>query len=152
MSDSNFAATGKNTHVSISVDGTDYTEVFDVKNFTWGGKKKNFEEKTTLLSTNAYVQRAPTTKDPGTFTLNIFFNPTDAGQILLAASFDVSPDQLLTFQLQYDGPTLGLTKGPIRTFTGYVMDHPDPPADMSKLTEIAVQIQITGPITLTPGS
>ena len=150
MSQPTKGTTGRGGVISLSTDGgTTFTVINGAKNVSFSGPKSNFDDKTTLSSPGAVQEFQPTTIDPGTASLQVVWDQTDAGQLLLSAQFYLQT--LVTVKVAYPAQT-GLTTGPIKTFSAYVAEDGLPSMDISKTNEYSVQLRITGVITDTPGA
>lgn len=151
MSTPTVSTSGRGAVISIAVAGANptYTVINGAKNVSFSGPKANYDSTTNLSSPGGVEEFQPTTIDPGTATLTVVWNQTDAGQLMLDANFYLQT--LCLFKVQYPAQT-GLTTGPLKTFSAYVAENGIPSLDISKVNEFTVQLKMTGVITETQGS
>ena len=146
---STVSTTGRGASISVSIDGSTFINIDQAKNVSFSGPKSNFDSTTNISSPGAVEEFQPTTIDPGTATLDVVWNQTSAGQLMLSAQFYAQT--LCTFKVQYP-PQTGLTTGPIKEFKAYVAENGLPSLDISKTTTYSVQLKISGVITEVAGS
>jgi hypothetical protein len=141
--------TGKGGSLSISTDGTTFTPIDQITKLTSSGQKAAFADITNLTSPDAFIERIPTTLDPGTVSFTVVSNPTDAGQLMLLAAFQAQTK--LTVKLQYPKVGAQTTSGLLKTFTAYVSSAPMPSLEISGASTFDAEMTITGPVADTPG-
>jgi hypothetical protein len=147
--------TGKGTVFSIMV-ATVATPVAQLKTLQFAGQKLNFEDITNLdspaLGTSdvAVKESIPASADPGTMALAGIFIPSDAGYTALNTAY--ANAALTSFTVQLPKGPGQTTKGNLYSFSGYVTEEPNPDIQFDKTLTWKTTLQITGPITLTPGS
>jgi hypothetical protein len=147
--------TGKGTVFSMMV-ATVATPIAQLKTLQFAGQKLNFDDITNLDSpvlgtSNVPVKEStPATADPGTMALAGIFVPSDAGYVALEAAYNNAA--LTDFTVQLPKGAGQTTKGNLYAFSGYVTEQPNPDIQFDKTLTWKTTLQITGPITLTPGS
>jgi len=133
--------------VAVSVDGgTTLTQVMGTSNIQYSGQRRDMLESTSTTSVGGYKEYIPALKDPGSFTFDVSFDPSDAGQLAVAAAYDSGVTLTVKHYLKAQ---TGFTTGPIYSFSGTVESFPLPGSDTSKITTLSVSIRISGPITTT---
>lgn len=136
--------TGKGGIFSISVDGTVFTPVKQVKTVTFAGSKADLTDITNLDSVGNIRERIPTLIDPGTVSADIVADTTDAGQLLLSSAFFAQIQ--LSVKVQYP-PMPGQPKGLLRTFQAYVSTNGLASLNVADASTFSTELTITGPIT-----
>lgn len=145
--------TGFGDGVFISIDGgTTKLQVMQTQNMQYQGQKNNYDDNTTTTSPSNPGSSVPVlenqiiSEDPGSFTFDVIFNPSDAGQIALEAAF--SAKTKLTVYHVYKA-LAGQTTGPYNTFTATVESFPQPGSGVTATTKRSCSLKISGVITKT---
>lgn len=140
---------GKGTVVSISTNGTTFTPVSQAKTISFSGSKMDLDDITNMDSAGAYHEYAPTLLDAGQVSLQGVFDPDDAGQLSLHASFEAQT--LLVVKVQFPKSSSQTSTGLLRTFSAYVTAH-DIDVQFDKSSTFSSTLKITGGITNTDGN
>jgi hypothetical protein len=127
---------------------TGYTTLAEVRKITRTGAKSGFDNVTNMDSGNT-EEMLPTILTPGTWDFEVNFVPGDATQQTLLDDYNnqvKSPWKVLLppggdFPTSYGN----------WTFLAYV-ESEDASLDFSKAATKSVKLQVTGPVTWTPGS
>lgn len=147
------AHTGYGDGLFISVDGTLFNQVMATQNMQYQGQKNNYEDVTTTTSPSNPGSSVPSlenlivSEDPGTFTFDVVFDPSDVGQIALDAAYAAKTK--LTVKHVYKA-LAGQTTGPINAFTATVESFAQPGSNATSGTKRSCSLKISGPITKTP--
>jgi hypothetical protein len=143
------AFSGKGGSLSLSTDGTVFTRVGQIQKVSSSGQKANLADVTNLDSPSAFIERLPTTIDPGTLSFTVIANPSDAGQLMLLAAFQAQTK--VTCKLQYP-PVGSQVTGLLKTFSAYVTTAPIPSLAVTEASTFDAELTITGVVTDTPGA
>ena len=142
------AFTGAGDAVFLSIDGgTNYIQVMATNNMQYDGQSIDFEEVSTTTSPSAVKEYIPTMENPGDFTFDVVFNPSDPGQQMISVAY-ASKKQLNIAHVYKTQP--GFSQGPINSFVGWISKNPQPGSDVAKATKRAISIKISSVITKTP--
>ena len=123
---------------------TGYTTLAEVRKITRTGAKSGMDNVTNMDS-GSDEEMLPTIKTPGTWDFELNYVPGDATQATLLDDYNnqtLSPWKVLL--------PVGAGSG-YWTFNAYV-ESEDVTLDFSKAATKSVKLQVTGPVTFTPGS
>ena len=133
-------ATALGSHFQRSTDGgTTYTNVAQVLSIK-PPKVASTDVKYDILDGTGYTQYLPGQTDPGTVTLVVAFDPTDAGHSGLWAD-SLPPQPSRNYKIV-------LPDAKAYTFAGYIKDFEQGELKAESLQEATVTIQVNGAITL----
>lgn len=140
---------GKGGSLSLSIDGMAFTRVGQIQKVSSSGQKANLADITNLDSPSAFIERIPTTIDPGTLSFTVIANPADAGQLMLLAGFQAQTK--FSCKLQY--PPIGTqVTGLLKAFSAYVTSAPMPSMAVTEASTFDAELTITGVVADTPGA
>ena len=128
------------TKLSISTDGTTWTEVGCVTSYSLERSERNTIETTCLNSSEKTF--AMGLKDPGSLNFDLEYEQEGAGQGMLEDSYN--SDVAYHFQIEYNNGETGGTNGN-KTFEGFVSSISESGSVDDLLTE-SVTVQITGEV------
>lgn len=157
MSTKGFTGSGVTLSIGTPGSGETFTSILQVKSISWQQPKLQTEDATNLssptLGAATVKEYIPTVIEPGQFSGQAIYLPTDTGLQALDAAFKSTLIQDFKVQFPKIAALGQTTQGNLYAFSGYVIEQPLPDGiDASKLTTYKVTIQITSPVVLTPGS
>jgi len=149
---------GKGTVFSIGIAGSPetWTPIAQLKTAAFAGQKLNFDDITNLDSPNlgtstvATKEFLPSLVDPGTISLGGIFLPVDGGYLAFNTAYQAAA--LTDFKIVLPKGPGQTTSGNQYAFSGYIVEAPLPDVQFDKALTWKTTIQITTPITLTPGT
>jgi hypothetical protein len=146
---------GRGTVCSIGVAGSPETfvPVAQLKTAQFNGQKINFEDITNLdspiVGITVLKEKLPATAEAGTVQMAGIFLPSDAGQLALQEAYGGG---ITDFKIQLPKGPGQTTTGNLYTFSGYVGEQPLPDVQFDKTITFKANIELTTPISVTPGS
>lgn len=148
------AFTGRGTELLV---GNANVSVMQIKSVQWTAPKWTFDDITNWNSPEVGAgvirESVPTVLEPGEFTGQGIYLPSDTGRTALTDAF--ANAAITTFQVQLPIDTAGgqANVGDLYSFTGYVEDQPLPDGIMvDKAVTYKLTVKINSVITYTPGS
>ena len=142
------AITAQGTEIEISSDGVAFTSLGCIKSFSVDGNARAEIDITCLTSTSKeYIFGL---RDEGTMSLEITYDPSDAGWNLAQASY--ASDTAYKFKVTFNDQITPVTgSGTIQDFDGFVMNLSYNGAVDDALSG-SIEVKITGDITETPAT
>ncbi len=131
------------TTFGISVDGVAYSELGVIQSFSLSATARNEIETTGLLDTTKTYEMG--LKDSPTISVELLYDPTSAGQVLLDASY--SSNTPYKFEIEFSDIITPITgNGTTKTFEGYVMSQ-NTDSSSDEVLRQSVEIKVSGDIT-----
>lgn len=149
--------TGATLSIGTPGSGETFTTIGQVKSISWTQPKLQTEDATNLSSPTlgqaTLKEYLPTVIEPGQFTGELIYLPTDAGQQAINTAF--LSGVVHDFKLQF--PALAefgqTTTGNLYAFSGFVLEQPNPDGvDPQKIMMAKITVQITTAVVVTLGS
>lgn len=142
MSTTAYQGEGSTLGTSATGAGGSFTNINQLKKFSFSGLKVKEDDITNLSSPSAFMEILPTVIDPGSVSFDGVLNPNDTGY-----------DNLLTLlqnrTLTYFLITL-YGSNATYAFQGYVTELTPVEVQFDKAETFKGSIRITGPVTFTP--